>query len=107
MTDFGDLPARFDKSHTETEEKVEKLKDEEKDDEAAEDKEDKVPTDTSYLKGQTGIPDFWERAMKANKLIWDQVREKDEPIMKHLKHVETKEDPDSDERITTLNMVFA
>ena len=52
LTDFDDLPSRFDKSHTETEEKVEKLKAEnkdEKEDEAAE--EEKVPTDTTYLKG--------------------------------------------------------
>jgi len=32
---------------------------------------EKVPLDVSYLKGQVGIPDFWVRAMKANKLIWD------------------------------------
>ena len=106
MTDFGELPARFDKSHTETEEKVEKFKPEEKpEDEAVE--EEKVPTDTSYLKGQAGIPDFWHRAMQSNKLIWDQVREKDEPIMKHLKHVEMKNDPESKNMIVTLNMVFA
>jgi nucleosome assembly protein 1-like 1 len=41
--------------------------------------------------------------MKANKLIWDQVKEKDEPIMEHLKHVET----DSRENPETKNMQLA
>ena len=39
------------------------------------------PTDISYLKGKKGVPDFWLRAMKNNRLVWDQVKEKDEEIL--------------------------
>jgi len=78
---------RFDEAHKELEKKVAAIV---KPAEDPEDKEeDKTPTDVTYLKGKNGIPDFWVRAMKANRLIWDQVKEKDEEIMEHLLHVET------------------
>jgi len=46
--------------------------------------------------------------MKANKLIWDQVKEKDEPIMEHLKHVETEsmENPETKNMQLSLTMRF-
>ena len=82
MTDFQDLPAKFDETHKELEKKVAAIV---KPAEAEADKEpEKTPLDVSYLKGKIGIPDFWVRALKSNKLIWDQVREKDEPIIEHL-----------------------
>ena len=66
------------------------------------------PTDISYLKGQKGVPDFWFRAMKNNRLVWDQAKEKDEEILKLLKHVETEagEDEVSKNMLLTLKMEF-
>ena len=103
--EFGDLIPRFEETHKELEKKVASIvkpEDEEKED------DEKTPTDVTYLKGQKGIPDFWQRAMKANRLIWDQVREKDEEIMKHLRHVETTavEDETSKNMVVTLKMDF-
>ena len=72
--------------------------------------EEKVPTDVSYLKGTKGVPDFWVRALKSNRLIWDQVKDKDEPIMEHLKHVETSTGETGEEGnknlVLNLKMVF-
>jgi len=106
--EFGELIGQFDESHAELEKKVAAIvkTDDEKD---AEKEEEKVPTDVTYLKGKQGIPDFWVRATKANRLIWDQVKEKDEPIMEHLKHIETEttEDELTKNTILTLKMYFA
>lgn len=54
------------------------------------------------------MPDFWFKAMKNNRLVWDQVKEKDEEIMKTLKHVETiaNENEDTKNMILTLRMEF-
>ena len=102
---FGDLVQEFDKSHIELEKKVAAIV---KPEDEKEDPDAKTPTDVSYLKGKKGIPDFWIRAMKANRLIWDQVKEKDEPIMELLEHVETssKEHEVSKNMILTLTMKF-
>ena len=108
MTEFGELVPRFDEAHKELEKKVAAIV--KPADEAEEDKEEeKAPTDVSYLKGKQGIPDFWVKAMKANRLIWDQVREKDEEIMQHLQHVETStsENEATKNTVVTLKMVFA
>jgi len=69
----------------------------------------KEPTDISYLKGKNGVPDFWFRAMKANRLVWDQIKEKDEEIMQHLKHVDTitSENPETKNMVLTLKMEFS
>ena len=48
------------------------------------------PTDISYLKGKKGVPDFWHRAMKNHRLVWEQGKEEDEEILTLLKHVETE-----------------
>ena len=81
---------------------------EEKEDDEDEPKPNE-PTDISYLKGQKGVPDFWFRAMKNNRLVWDQVKEKDEEILKGLKHVETEagENEESKNMLLTLKMEFA
>jgi len=70
MVTYGDLIGKFDENHVILSEKVAAIVKpaEEKPDE---EEEEKVPTDVSYLKGQVGIPDFWVRAIKANKLIYD------------------------------------
>ena len=107
-TEFGDLATRFDEAHKELEKKVAAIV--KPAEEPEEDKEEeKTPTDVTYLKGKQGIPDFWVKAMKANRLIWDQVREKDEPIMAHLQHVETEasENEATKNTVVTLKMVFA
>ena len=111
MVEFPELIPKFDEAHQELEKKVAAIV---KPENEAEDKEEnkeeeKVPTDVSYLKGKKGVPDFWVKAMKANRLIWDQVKEKDEPIMEHLQHVETiaSEDEVSKNSIYTRKMYFA
>jgi hypothetical protein len=103
-TEFGDLIPAFDKSFKDLEKKVAAIVKPEDEKE----EESKPPTDVSYLKGKKGIPDFWIRAVKANRLIWDQVKEKDEPIMEMLQHVETtaKEDEVSKNMVLTLTMKF-
>ena len=108
LEDYGDLLTKFDESHADLEKKVAAIvKPEPK--EGEEKIEEKTPTDVSYLKGKKGIPDFWVRASKANRLICDQVREKDEAIMEHLVHVETEtnEYDASKNMILTLKMTFA
>lgn len=87
LTQYGDLVPRFDSAHKELQEKVAAIVKPE----TEEKEEEKEPTDVSYLKGKQGIPDFWVRAIKSNRLLWDQVKEKDQPIMEHLKHVETEQ----------------
>lgn len=103
---FDDLIPRFDETHAELEKKVAAIVKPEGDAETQE--EEKTPTDVSYLKGKKGVPDFWVRAMKQNRLIWDQVREKDEPIMENLIHIETStfEKEDSKNSVVQLKMVF-
>jgi len=97
---------RFEEAHMALEQKVAAIVKTEKTDEPEE--PEKTPTDVNYLKGQKGIPDFWQRAMKSNRLIWDKVKEKDEEIMKHLRHIESasSENPDSKNMQLTLTMVF-
>lgn len=49
--------------------------------------------EVDYLKGKVGIPDFWFKAMKNSTMIWELVKEKDEEILAHIRHIETaKED---------------
>ena len=98
---------RFEESHKELEKKVAAIV--KPGEEPEEKEEDKTPTDVTYLKGKEGIPDFWVRAMKANRLIWDQVKEKDEEIIEHLIHVETETSVNEETKntVVTLKMVFA
>jgi len=46
--------------------------------------------DVDNLKDKTGIPDFWWRSIKNNQMIYELVKEKDEPILQHLRHIETE-----------------
>jgi hypothetical protein len=70
LEEFGDLIPKFDQTHQDLEKKVAAIvKPEEPEDE---DKEpEKEPTDVSYIKGKKGVPEFWPKAMKQNRLIWD------------------------------------
>lgn len=80
MTQFDDFVVKFDESHLQLEKKVASII--KTGDEVVE--EEKVPTDVSYLKGKKGVPDFWFKALKQNKMIWDAVKDKDEEIMSSL-----------------------
>lgn len=53
-----------------------------------------------HLKGKDGIPDFWFRAIKNNQMIWELVKEKDEEILSHLKHVETERGEEPTKHLT-------
>src|SRR5205823_1896650 len=55
-----------------------------------EEKEEDKPIEVEHLKGKDGIPDFWFRAIKNNQMIWELVKEKDEEILTHLKHIDTE-----------------
>ena len=85
LEEYGDLIPRFDDAHKELEKKVAAIVKPE----GEEAEEEKQPTDVSYLKGKKGIPDFWLRALKNNRLIMDQVKEKDQPIIEHLLEVDS------------------
>lgn len=37
-----------------------------------------------------GVPDFWFKAIKNNQMIYDLVKEKDEEILKFVKHIDTE-----------------
>jgi nucleosome assembly protein 1-like 1 len=54
------------------------------------DEEESKPVDVSHLVGKTGIPDFWFKAIKNNQMIFELVKEKDEDILKHLKHIDSE-----------------
>lgn len=104
---FEEYIPQFDQSHKNLEQKVAAIVKDEKDEEEDEPKPNE-PTDISYLKGQKGVPDFWFRAIKNNRLVWDQVKEKDEEILKCLKHVETEagENEQTKNMLLTLRMEF-
>jgi hypothetical protein len=59
-------------------------------DKKAEEDEEIKAVDVENLKGQAGIPDFWSRSIKNNQMIFELVKEKDEPILKFIKHVESE-----------------
>ena len=105
LEDFGDLVPKFEETHKELEKKVAAIVKPEGEPESDGEETKKEPTDVSYIKGKKGVPEFWPRAMKQNRLIWDQVREKDEEIMNHLLHVETEQSETADKNmILTLKM---
>ena len=46
--------------------------------------------DVENLKGKVGIPDFWSRSIKNNQMIFELVKEKDEAILQHIRHIESE-----------------
>ena len=68
--------------------------------------DDDLPTDVSYLQGKKGIPDFWLRAMRSNKLLWQQVKPQDEKIMENLINIETEKNEDGGENALLLTLKF-
>jgi hypothetical protein len=47
--------------------------------------------DVENLKGKQGVPDFWWRSVKNNQMIFELVKEKDQPILEgHLRNIDTE-----------------
>ena len=93
-TDFAESTKTFAEKFVKLEahhaEKITKKKAEAAEDgEKAEDEEIKA-VDVENLKGKTGIPDFWYRSIKNNQMIFELVKEKDEPILQHIRHIESE-----------------
>jgi hypothetical protein len=96
-TDFADYTSKYNDNNTKLIEEVAKIEAEEKKEkkEGEEDKKDdeeseyKKP-DLEYLKGIQGIPDFWHKAVKNNAMFSEMIKDKDDSVLKHLKHVETE-----------------
>lgn len=65
--------------------------------EEPQEEEEVKAVDVDNLKGKQGIPDFWYRSIKNNQMIFELVKEKDEPILEHhLRNVETERvEPDT------------
>jgi nucleosome assembly protein 1-like 1 len=106
-TQFGDYVTKFD----ETMEKLQKQCDgivtkvvEKKDDDKKEEEESK-PVDVTYLVGKNGIPDFWFKAIKNNQMIFELVKEKDEDILQHIKHIDS-EKTDKPNKSLQINFHF-
>jgi nucleosome assembly protein 1-like 1 len=91
VTEFGAYLPKFAETHAKLEahhaETVEKKKSEPKK-EGDEPEEELKIVDVDNLKGKAGVPDFWWRAIKNNQMIYELVKEKDEPILQLLRHVE-------------------
>lgn len=64
--------------------------------EEPQEEEEVKAVDVDNLKGKQGVPDFWFRSIKNNQMIFELVKEKDEPILEHhLRNIETeKVEPD-------------
>jgi hypothetical protein len=96
-TEFAESNKTFDEKYatlaTHHAEKLSKKKEEEtaaEGDKKAEEDEEIKAVDVENLKGQAGIPDFWSRSIKNNQMIFELVKEKDEPILKFIRHVESE-----------------
>ena len=104
---YGDLTEKFDTTHEDLKTKVAAIVKPPKK-EGEEEDPVKEPLDVSYLKGKKGVPDFWVRAIKSNKLIMDEVKPNDEKIIDLVTHVETmtKENEETKNMELTLSMTF-
>ena len=102
-TDFASYLPKFDESFKELEKKIESNPDL-----AKPPINEKKPMDLAYLKGKTGVPEFWIRAMEMNPTIWDTVNEKDDEVLEKLVHVETasSETEVTKNYVLTLKMFF-
>jgi nucleosome assembly protein 1-like 1 len=89
VTDFAAAKAKFEETHAKLEaHKIEVIDKKKKEGDKPEEELKKVEVDN--LKGVQGIPDFWFRSIKNNQMIFELVKEKDEAILTHLRHVETE-----------------
>jgi len=67
--------------------------------------EEKKDVDVSNLIGKKGVPDFWSRAIKNNQMIFELVKEKDEEILKHIRHIDS-EKTDKPNKALKVNFYF-
>lgn len=88
-TDFVQFKEKFDYTHKKLEEECKQIVTKTEGDEKKEEEEQK-PVEVDHLKGVQGIPDFWFKAIKNNQMIFELVKEKDEEILKFVKHVDTE-----------------
>lgn len=109
----ADLLPKFDDRHTQVEQEVAKILE----DEAAKKKKDgeenpepenndKPSTDVSYLKGKKGIPDFWAKTIKNCSMCMQDANEKDGEILNHVKSVETDTIEEGKKHHVTLTIAF-
>jgi len=100
LTEFAEFREKFDATHKQLEAECAKIvtKGEEKEEELKQ-------VDVEHLKGKAGVPDFWFRCFKNCQMVFELVKEKDEEILKHLKHVDTKRTDDP--KTLTVNFHFA
>lgn len=108
--DFGNYIGTFDATHKKLEEEcalivTKKTDDKKKEGDDKKEEEESKPVDVENLKGVDGVPDFWFRSMKNNQMIWELVKEKDEEILKFVKHIEA-ERSDSPNKMLTVTFFF-
>lgn len=97
VTEFSTYKADFATHHAELETYHAENLTKKKASEEPQEEEEVKAIDVENLKGKQGIPDFWYRSIKNNQMIFELVKEKDEPILeKHLLKVESeKQEPDT------------
>jgi hypothetical protein len=89
LTDFGGLTSTFDATHKKLEEQCAQIVTKTTEGETKE-KEELKAVDVENLKGVAGVPDFWYRSIKNNQMIFELVKEKDDEILKFIRHVESE-----------------
>ena len=83
------MKTKFDETHKKLEEECSKIVS--KTGDGAEKKTDELKVvEVDHLKGVNGISDFWFKAIKNNNMIFELVKEKDEEILKHIRHIESE-----------------
>ena len=94
-TEFTEYIPKFAEQHAKLEAQVaEAVAKKQAEGKASEEPEEELKkVDVENLKGKVGVPDFWWRAIKNNQMIYELVKEKDEPILQHLRHVEGERVP--------------
>lgn len=91
VTDFSSFTSTFDAAHSRLVEECAKIVTKKPEAEAStQAQEEPKPVDVEHLKSVQGVPDFWYKSIKNNQMIYELVKEKDDEILKHLKHVEAE-----------------
>jgi nucleosome assembly protein 1-like 1 len=79
---------------------------EEKDEEAEEEKEH-TPVDVAYLTNVKGVPDYWVKCLKNNKMCQELIKENDRDAFTKLKSVKVEDKITEDrKRVRTLTLTF-
>lgn len=91
IKDFSSYTTKFDETHKKLEQECALIQKKEEKPAEGEPKEEEIKAvDVENLKGVAGVPDFWYRAIKNNQMIYELVKEKDEEILKFIRHIETE-----------------